>query len=89
MTSAFDPQTADFSGMDGARDLFIMEAYHQAFVQVDEVGTEAAGASGITIGATAEPVGGTFLANHPFLFLIRDNVTGSVLFLGRVVDPSQ
>ena len=85
MPSAFLPDKADFSGIDGQRDLYISAAFHQAFVEVNEEGTEAAAATGIGMQFTSMPP--SFIANHPFLFLIRDNVTGSILFLGRVVDP--
>jgi serpin B len=85
MPSAFAPGEADFSAMDGRRDLYISAAYHQAFVEVNEEGTEAAAATGIGVGITSVPP--SFTADHPFLFLIRDNVTGSILFLGRVADP--
>lgn len=85
MPSAFLPGAADFSGMDGRRDLHISAAIHQAFVEVNEKGTEAAAATGIAVGTTdARPM---FVANRPFLFLIRDRVTESILFIGRVVDP--
>ncbi len=79
---------ADFSGMTGHRDLFISDVIHKAFVDVNEEGTEAAAATAVvmTRGFPAPPP--TFRADHPFLFLIRDNATGSILFLGRVVDPA-
>jgi len=84
MPSAFG-EGADFSGIDGRRDLFIGHAFHQAFVEVNEEGTEAAAATGIGFDRTSVPP--SFVANHPFLFLIYDHVTGSILFLGRVADP--
>jgi serpin B len=77
---------ADFSGMNGEHNLFIQDALHKAFVNVNEEGTEAAAATGVIVGRTSVP--GPFRVNHPFLFLIRDNVTGSILFLGRVLDPT-
>jgi serpin B len=90
MTLAFLSDEADFSGMDGKQDLFISAVLHKAFVDVNEEGTEAAAATGIVVGATAvlipkEPP--VFRADHPFVFLIRDNRTGSILFLGRLVNP--
>jgi serpin B len=91
MRSAFDPQSADFSGMTGAKDLFISKAIHKAFVDVNEEGTEAAAATGIVMETTALPVERpkpVFRADHPFVFLIRDNRTGAILFLGRLVDPT-
>ena len=86
MPSAFDPMSADFSGIDGTRNLCVQTAVHKAFVKVNEEGTEAAAATGISVGETSVPT--PFTADHPFLFLIRDNVTGSILFLGRVTDPT-
>jgi serpin B len=84
MPAAFDPDSADFSGLDGHRDLFLQEAVHKAFVEVNEEGTEAAAATGIITGTTSA---GGVLLDHPFLFLIRDEVTKSILFLGRLADP--
>ena len=86
MPGAFDPERADFSDLDGRRDLFLQAVVHKAFIAVNEEGTEAAAATGISVGITSLPP--EFRADHPFLFLIRDNLTGSVLFLGRVLDPS-
>ena len=85
MPSAFTAGAADFSGIDGGRDLHIAAAIHQSFVEVNEEGTEAAAATGISIGTTS--VSTSFMANHPFLFVIYDNVTGSILFMGRVMNP--
>jgi serpin B len=80
---------ADFSGMTGSRELSIAEVIHKAFVSVDEAGTEAAAATAVVMELTAmpgEPVEVTI--DHPFIFLIRDIETGTILFIGRVVDPS-
>jgi serpin B len=88
MASAFDPRSADFSGMTGRRDLFISAAVHEAYVEVNEEGTEAAAATGIVMGLTSARPGPSFIADHPFLFLIRDRATDAVLFLGRLQDPS-
>ena len=79
---------ADFSGMNGKRDLFISAVVHKARVDVDERGTEAAAATGVAIRTAAvqqEPP--AFRADHPFLFLIRDRETGSLLFLGCLTQP--
>ncbi len=79
---------ADFSGMTGNRDLLISEVIHKAFVSVDEEGTEAAAATAVIMKLTAfpgEPVEVTI--NRPFIFLIRDIETGTILFLGRIMDP--
>ncbi len=80
---------ADFAGMTGNRDLFISEVVHKAYVAVDEEGTEAAAATAVIMRLTAivdESV--QMMLDHPFLFLIRDNSTGAILFLGRVLDPA-
>ena len=77
---------ADFSGMTGKRDLFISAVIHKAFVDVNEEGTEAAAATAVVLRAPAPP-NPIFCADHPFLFLIRDNRTGSILFLGRMTNP--
>jgi len=79
---------ADFSGMTGSRDLYIAEILHKAFVSVDEAGTEAAAATAVVMKETAieEPV--EFTVDRPFVFLIRDIETGTVLFVGRVANPS-
>ena len=88
MPAAFDPNVANFSGMDGTRNLYISFVIHKAFVQIDEEGTEAAASTAAGMGTTSapsEPV--AFRADHPFLFLIRDNSSGAILFVGRVADP--
>ena len=89
MTAAFDAATADFSGMDGSRDLHIDEVYHKAFVAVDEAGTEAAAATAVVMmemAAMPEEIPAVTI-DHPFLFLIQDNPTGAILFVGQVVEP--
>jgi serine protease inhibitor len=89
MPLAFSDE-ADFSGMDGKRDLFISAVIHKAFVDVNEEGTEAAAATGVVMSRSAMVVQNpTFRADHPFLFLIRDNRTGSILFLGRMMNPTE
>jgi serpin B len=88
MPDAF-AEVADFSGMTGNRDLFIADVIHQAFVSVDEAGTEAAAATAVImaeLAVPAEPVEVT--VDRPFVFLIRDIETGAILFVGRVVNPS-
>jgi serpin B len=88
MPEAFSGK-ADFSGMSGTRELFISEVVHKAFIAVDEQGTEAAAATGVVMKLAAIPSTiPVFKADHPFLFLIRDNITGSILFMGRVLDPT-
>ena len=90
MTDAFDPTLADFSGMDGVKDLYISDVLHKAFVAVDEAGTEAAAATVVIVGVTSMPVDQPieFKADRPFIFAIRDNATGTLLFLGRLMNPS-
>ena len=83
---------ADFSGMDGKKDLFISEVIHQAFVEVNEEGTEAAAATGVVMMLGALPGEETkipvFRADHPFIFLIQEKNSGNILFIGRVVNPA-
>jgi serpin B len=90
MLDAFDPSVSDFSGMDGSRDLYISDVLHKAFVAVDEAGTEAAAATVVIVGTTAMPVDQPieFKADRPFIFAIRDNPTGTILFLGRLMNPA-
>ncbi len=86
MPSAFGD--ADFSGMTGKRDLFISKVIHKAFVDVNEEGTEAAAATAVVLlKGTSRPL--SFRADHPFIFLIRENKTKSILFIGRIVDPTK
>jgi serpin B len=92
MPTAFSG-AAEFSGMDGAQDLYISDVYHKAYIEVNEEGTEAAAATGVVMNMMAvapgseEPVP-VFRADRPFLFLIQDNDTGAILFAGQVTDPT-
>ncbi len=89
MKDAFSLPPADFSAMTGRQDLFISHVLHKAFVEVNEEGTEAAAATGAV--ATLDEAGDpplVFRADHPFVFVIRDNHSGSILFMGRVADPT-
>ncbi len=80
---------ADFSGMTGNRDLAIDDVLHKAFVSVDEAGTEAAAATAVIMTLTAVPAPPVVVTvDRPFIFLIRDTETGTILFIGRVVNPS-
>ena len=95
MAAAFDPAKADFTGVadppDARQRLSIGAVFHKAFVRVDEKGTEAAAASAVGMVAGAAPPRdrpAEFIADHPFLFFIRDEASGMVLFQGRVADPS-
>ena len=80
---------ADFSVISPREPLLLQEALHQAFIAVDEKGTEAAAATGFFGGATGGPSQVVELTvDRPFLFLVRDDETGAILFMGRVLDPS-
>ena len=90
MPTAFT-NSADFSGMTGTKDLKIDKVIHQAFIEVNEEGTEAAAATGVIMYMTSfrkqkhpTPV---FKADHPFIFIIQQNETGNILFMGRVNNP--
>jgi len=86
MPDAFVFGVADFSGMDGSRELFIGDVFHKAFISVDENGTEAGGATAVPMPcALATEV----KLDHPFIFLIRDIETGTILFMGQVMDPTR
>jgi serpin B len=87
ISAAFDPSEADFSAINGKRNLHVSTVLHKAFIDVNEVGTEAAAATFGGMVALGIPISDEFRVDHPFLFLIRDNLTGSLLFLGRVEDP--
>jgi len=88
MTDAFG-SSADFSGIDGTHDLFIEDVLHQAVVATDENGTTAAAATGVTFARKAAvEIATPLVVDRPFLFAIRDEATGTILFLGRVVDPT-
>jgi serpin B len=87
MTDAFDSQLADFSGLDGTRNLYITDVLHKGFVSVDENGTEAAAATAVIVGDASVPEPATLNVDKPFVFFIRDRPTGAILFVGRVVDP--
>jgi serpin B len=88
MTDAFSGAKADFSGMTGNKDLHISEVIHKAFVSVDEAGTEAAAATAVIMRLTAMPMKPVDVnIDRPFIFLIRDIETGTLLFTGRVMDP--
>jgi serpin B len=92
MPDAFHPQTANFSGMTGERELFISSVVHDAVLEVTEKGTEAAAATAVVMALTASPADPrarrvVFRADHPFVFVIRDRESGVVLFLGRLMDP--
>ncbi|MBN2074791.1 MAG: serpin family protein [Dehalococcoidales bacterium] len=87
MASAFE--NADFSGMTGSKGLFIADVLHKAFVLVDETGTEAAAATAVVMEESAPAVEAKIYVDRPFIFLIRDIETNSILFLGCVLNPSE
>jgi serpin B len=87
MASAFDVIAANFSGMDPANYLVISDVIHKAFVDVNESGTEAAAVTLVV--AKSKGMRDRFTVAHPFIFLIRENGSGSILFLGRIVDPTK
>jgi serpin B len=88
MTSAFDSDKADFSGMTSQHDLFISDVIHKAFVAVDEKGTEAAAATAVVMEATSAILYDVNLTiDRPFIFIIRDKPSGQILFMGRVLNP--
>ena len=90
MRDAFAAQAADFSGIDGTRDLLISSVFHKAFVDVYEEGTEAAAATGVMVGVTSmPPPPEVFRADRPFMFLIREKATGAILFMGRLTEPEK
>ena len=90
MPTAFDAGNADFSGMNGNLDLFISQVIHQAYVKVDEKGTEAAAATAVvmTLTSSATP-SNIFRADHPFIFIIQERETGNILFIGRMSNPAE
>ena len=88
MEVAFDAGKADFSGINSKGQPYIEDVLHKAFVGVNEAGTEAAAATAVIIGDESAPEPAEITLDRPFLFFIRDNATKSVLFVGRVADPS-
>jgi serpin B len=86
MEIAFDPGMADFSNLyAGPWNAFISEVKHKTFVEVNEEGTEAAAATSVGIGVTSAPP--MVLVDRPFLFAIRENLSGTILFMGKIMDP--
>ncbi len=90
LTNPFDSSQADFSGMDGQKDLFIGLVQHEAVLKVYEAGATAAAATVVAMVGGASPQNvAQFVADHPFLLLIRDVPTGTILFAGQVTDPTK
>ena len=96
MKNMFDDSLADFSGIDGTEQLFVSEVFHKTLIDVNEKGGEAAGAeiNSILRNSVRSEIARTekiipFVANHPFIFYVRDKTTGMLLFQGRVSNPLQ
>ena len=90
MIDAFAPRNADFSGMDESNGLYISAVIHKAFVDVNEEGTEAAAATAVVMNLRSIPAPPVVVrVDRPFIFLIQENATGSILFMGRVTDPTK
>lgn len=87
MKDAFSPNFANFAGMTGKPDLYITSVIHKAVIDVNEEGSEAAAATAVVMGLKSVMYKPEFKADRPFVFMIRHNATGSILFLGRVVKP--
>ena len=87
MGIAFDERSADFTKINPAGGLYISKVKHKTFIQVDEEGTEAAAVTSVVINQVSLPA--TFVIDRPFLFAIRERLSGTILFMGRVVDPTQ
>ncbi|HOT36220.1 MAG TPA: serpin family protein [Candidatus Latescibacteria bacterium] len=91
MGVAFDPYGADFSAMlsvSPSRNVFINEVKHKTYLKVDEEGSEAAAATSVGFGVTSVPVTFNMVVNRPFFLVIRENKSGTILFMGTIVDPS-
>jgi serpin B len=88
MPTAFTT-AADFSGIAGRRDLAISQVVHKAYIDVSEAGTEAAAATGVGVALTSFSEPTVFRADRPFLFFLRDTLSGAILFAGRMEDPKR
>jgi serpin B len=85
MSIAFS-DTADFTGINRLGNLLITEVKHKTYVKVDEEGTEAAAVTSVGVGYTSGPM--QFIVDRPFLFVIHENHSGTILFMGKIVDPT-
>ena len=91
MVDVFDDSLADLSGIAPVEPngLYVSEAIHKAYVDVNEVGTEAAAITAMVLAYTSsQPPPPMFIANHPFIFIIQDDESGAILFMGRLSDPT-
>jgi serpin B len=89
MPIAFDPFRADFTGMTVEEQLYISHVLHQAFIAVDEEGTEAAAATAVVMSTPSMPRATVLNVDRPFLFVIHEIDTATPLFIGRVSDPTE
>jgi serpin B len=86
MGIAFDDQLADFMNINQNGGLYISEVKHKTYVDVNEEGTEAAAVTSVGIGLTSAPP--TFTINRPFIFVIRERFSNTILFMGKIEDPA-
>ena len=89
MSSLFDPNLADLSGINGIGGLFVSTVVHEAWIKVDEAGTEAAAATGVAVMDASAEVDYSIFIDRAFMFTIQDDLSGNILFMGRVADPSR
>ena len=89
MGIAFDEMSADFTKINPLGELYISKVKHKTFIQVDEEGTEAAAVTSVEIFEAISSAPPWFIVDRPFLFAIRERLSGTILFMGRVVDPTQ
>ena len=90
MKDMFSEGLADFSGIDGSKQLFVSNVVQKAFIEVNEEGSEAAAATAAVMEMKCMPAPPEqFVADHPFIFFLRDKTTGMLLFQGRVVNPTE
>jgi serpin B len=87
MSIAFSTTDADFTNIDKRGQLYISEVRHKTFVQVDEEGTEAAAVTSVGVGATSVGQNPVMRVDRPLIFVIRENTSGTVLFIGKIVEP--
>jgi len=90
MKDMFTEGSADFSAIDGTKQLFVSNVIQKAFIEVNEEGSEAAAATGAVMMMRSMPAPPEqFVADHPFIFFLRDKTTGMLLFQGRVANPAE
>lgn len=90
LRSLFDPRRVDLSGFTGIREFTVDAVHHKTFIDVNEKGTEAAAATAVITSRSARPIGpAAFIADYPFVYFIRDNISNTILFLGTVQKPPE